>query len=369
MPSLNVLVIDDSATNRLIVRKMLQDGEATVLLAATGKEGTEMAIEHRPDVIVLDVVLPDADGMDLCRQWHKDPRLADIPVLLISGERLADEDRAAGLRSGALGYLLKPFSDIELLAQVHLLDQLGRTHQKLKRRNAELEASNRELEQFAYVVSHDLKEPLRTISGYCDLLGRRYGDQLDEKAGGYVKLAVRGALRMQRLIDDLLAYSHVGKTNRPMEDVDLAEVLAEVMAGLEAAVEEGQATVEVGDLPTVRGNRLMLTQLFQNLLGNAIKFRGESPPVVRIVASQTNGRWQIWVADNGIGIESRHFDRIFGVFQRLHQKEEYSGTGIGLAICRKIVDYHGGRIWPESEPGKGTTFHIELPARSSPLDE
>ncbi len=365
MSNLRVLAVDDSKTNRVILKNFLEADHAEVFLAETGAEGTALAREHRPDVIVLDVVLPDADGVELCREWRTDPELMDIPVLLISGERIADEDRAEGLRSGALGYLLKPFTDIGLLSQVHLLHQLAQTHKQLKNRNAELEASNQELEQFAYVVSHDLKSPLRTITGYCKLLAKHCAEQFDTKAGDLMQIVLGGTDRMQQLIDDLLTYSRVGRIGQAVEAVDLAETLNHVVDNLDAAIEESGATIDIDALPVVGGSPLQRDQLFQNLIDNAIKFQGEDPPRIHISAQQTEERWQVTVADNGIGIEAKYFDEIFGVFQRLHTREEYAGTGIGLALCQKIVHHQGGRLWVESEPGKGSKFHVELSSQQS----
>jgi len=367
MGGLQVLLIEDSATSRVLVQGFLQAAGVTTFVAEDGTTGTAMLREHRPDVVVLDVVLPDADGVELCRQWHKDPDLKDVPVLLISGERLADEDRAAGLRSGAMGYLLKPFSDVELLAQVHLLYQLGQTHRQLKDRNAELERSNRELEEFAHIVSHDLKEPLRTVTGHCRMLTKCLLSRLDEQSEAFLAAIAGGAERMQKLIDDLLAYSRVGRTDRPFESVDLNDLLARVLANLDAAVTESGATVRIDELPVVWANRLLLGQLFQNLASNALKFRSERPPVLDVTAEPAGDLVKITVADNGIGIDHRHFEWIFGIFQQAPTEKKYPGTGMGLALCRKIVAYHGGRLWLESELGEGTRFHVELPTGTASL--
>ena len=361
MDGLRVLLIEDSATSRALVQGFLQAADVTTVVAEDGTTGTAMLREHLPDVVVLDVVLPDADGVELCRQWQREPELKDIPVLLISGERLADEDRAAGLRSGAMGYLLKPFSDVELLAQIHLLHQLGQTHRQLKQRNTELERSNRELEEFAYIVSHDLKEPLRTVTGHCRMLTKCLFSHLDEQSEAFLAAIAGGAERMQKLIDDLLTYSRVGRADRPLETVDLNDLLTRVLANLDAAVTESGANVCVDELPVLSANRLMLGQLFQNLIDNALKFCGEQPPVVDVAAEPVGEMARITVADNGIGIDPRHFEWIFGIFQQAPTEKKYPGTGMGLALCRKIVECHGGRLWIESELGKGTKFHVELP--------
>jgi PAS domain S-box-containing protein len=225
----------------------------------------------------------------------------------------------------------------------------------------ELERSNRELEQFAYVASHDLQEPLRMISSYTQLLARRYEDQLDDKAKKYIDYAVDGAVRMQRLINDLLAYSRVSTQGKTLKEIDSHAALGEAIRNLANTIEENRATVINDDLPTVRADATQLGQLFQNLIGNAIKFRGADLPRIRISACDLGLEWRFAVVDNGIGVDEQYAEKVFVIFQRLHTRQEYPGTGIGLAICKRIVERHGGRIWFESEPGKGSTFYFTLP--------
>ncbi|SPT52034.1 sensor histidine kinase [Actinomadura madurae] len=239
----------------------------------------------------------------------------------------------------------------------------------LNEQTEELRRSNAELEQFAYVASHDLQEPLRKVASFCQMIERRYGDQLDERGRQYIAFAVDGAKRMQALINDLLSFSRVGRMSRPEEAVALDEVARQALDNLATLREETGAEVDVAGLPEVPGDRTQLTQLFQNLVGNAIKFRRpDAPPRVTIGVRRDGDEWVFHCTDNGIGIEPRYADRIFLIFQRLHPRDEYTGTGIGLALCKKIVEYHGGRIWlgtdgPEDTPG--TTFHWTLPARPS----
>jgi hypothetical protein len=226
-----------------------------------------------------------------------------------------------------------------------------------------LQRSNNELEQFAYVASHDLQEPLRMVASYCQLIERRYAEVLGEEGKEFVAYAVDGATRMQALINDLLSYSRVGRQDGPLIATDCNSVLQHVLVNLSRAVEESGATVSVGDLPVVMGDASQLTRLFQNLIGNAIKFRGDRRPEIAVGAERDGEKHRFWVQDNGIGIEARHTERVFQIFQRLHSREEYEGTGIGLAVCRRIVERHGGIITLESEPGVGTTFSFTLPAR------
>jgi light-regulated signal transduction histidine kinase (bacteriophytochrome) len=227
----------------------------------------------------------------------------------------------------------------------------------------DLARSNEELQQFAYVASHDLQEPLRMVASYTQLLARRYRGKLDADADEFIAYAVEGVNRMQRLIQDLLTYSRVGTRGREFKPCETAPVVRRVVENLQTMLDETKGEVKVGPLPAVLADESQLTQLFQNLLANALKFHGQVPPYVE-VAAEPQGRdtWRFTVRDNGLGIDPQYFERIFIIFQRLHGREEYPGTGIGLAICKKIVERHGGRIGVESRPGEGSTFWFTLPA-------
>jgi PAS domain S-box-containing protein len=237
------------------------------------------------------------------------------------------------------------------------------TQDELARQARELARSNAELEQFAYVASHDLQEPLRMVSSYTQLLAKRYQGQLGPDADRFIAYAVDGVTRMQQLINDLLAYSRVRTKGKEFEPTDCQTALDGVLANLQAAISESGAVITQDALPVVMADGWQVMQLFQNLIGNAIKFHGEAPPRVHISAERQGSDWILSVRDNGIGIESEYVDRIFLIFQRLHSRCAYSGTGIGLAICKRIVERHGGRIWVESQPGRGSTFFFTFPER------
>jgi len=330
-------------------------------------------VQHKPEELVgrefIDYVCPDDRTMAL-DQYRR--RLAgetssyEVRLIGHDGDEVLVEVNAALAMYGG------EQADIVLVRDVTERRQAER---RLLETLAELKRSNEELEQFAYVASHDLQEPLRMVSNYVDLLRRRYRTKLDGQADKYIDYAAGGAKRMQALITDLLTFSRAGRREWQTTRVDLNQVFQRALCNLEAAIGEAGAEVTSSTLPTVAGDELALVQLFQNLIDNGIKFRSKEPPAVRVEA-ETRGRGDaetrghgdaetgfvtIRVSDNGIGIEPRHAERVFRLFQRLHTAEEYPGTGIGLAVCKRIVERHGGRIWVESGSGKGTTFSFTLP--------
>ena len=250
-----------------------------------------------------------------------------------------------------------------LMARREAEEGLRDAHRELEQKAAELSRSNDELQQFAYVASHDLQEPLRMISSYTQLLGRRYGDRFDENAKEFMGFIVEGAGRMKQLIEDLLAYSRVGTKGREFRAFSAESAFEKALANLRTTAERAGADVTHDRLPVITGDEGQLAQVFQNLIGNAIKFRGDEAPRIHVSSRFADGEWVFAVRDNGIGFDAQYADRIFLVFQRLHNRSEYPGTGIGLAICKKIVDRHGGRIWVDSRPGTGSTFFFSIPEK------
>ena len=281
--------------------------------------------------------------------------------------RVADGDLDHEVRGTGSPDLARLGTDVDAM-RVRILGELAHLNAAtadLERQAAELARSNADLEQFAYVASHDLQEPLRKVSGFCQLLQKRYGGQLDERADEYIRYAVDGAKRMQDLINDLLAFSRLGRTTAAFAPVDLQAVVDDVVRVLDDAIAGAGAEVTVGDLPVVQGDRRLLGAAFQNLIGNALKFRSEDAPIVGVSASldgsTDDGEWIVTVSDNGIGIDPDYGDQIFVIFKRLHGRTEYPGTGIGLALVKKIVEYHGGRVWLDPTPDTGSTFKLALP--------
>ncbi len=281
---------------------------------------------------------------------HRDES-GKIRYLSISGQPFFDEEgRFKGYRGVGKDITRRKLDEAAL----------REAHDELEIKARELSRSNEELQQFAYVASHDLQEPLRMISSYTQLLERRYADKLDANAREFMDFIVDGAARMKQLIEDLLAYSRVGTRGREFQATSSGAALAKALANLRAAQEASGATVTHEEMPEVRADGAQLTQIFQNLVGNAMKFRGPEAPRIHVSAQTRDEVWVFTVQDNGIGLDPQYADRIFMMFQRLHNKAEYPGTGIGLAIVKKIVERHGGRIWVDSEPGKGSTFGFTI---------
>ncbi|CAJ59326.1 putative two-component sensor protein [Frankia alni ACN14a] len=295
-------------------------------------------------------------------------------------EQVAADARTVA--SGRLDHVVEPAGppdmialagDVESMRQ-QLLSELGvaRAARIAVETQAEvLQRSNRDLEQFAYVASHDLQEPLRKVASFCQLLERRYGDKLDERGTQYIAFAVDGAKRMQQLINDLLAFSRVGRSTDGFVEIALGDVLGRATTTLSLSIESLQAEVTADELPVVRGDPVLLTQLLTNLIGNALKFRGDEIPRVHVSAVERAEDWEFACADNGIGIDPEYAEKIFVIFQRLHGRDVYEGTGIGLALCRKIVEFHGGRIWLDATVEHGTTFRFTLPKQAllAPMSE
>ena len=246
--------------------------------------------------------------------------------------------------------------------------ELEAANAELAATTARLERSNEELQRFATVASHDLREPLRVVSGFADLLARRHADNLGPDGQRFVEAITGGVARMDEMISDLLAYARAGRIDQPLESVDASEVVTDTLAGLDRAIADAGAQVEVEPLPMVKGNPAALRQLFQNLIANAIKFVDDGPPRVRIWAAEVPEGWRFTIRDNGIGIEPQQAEKIFGMFTRLHGSEQYPGTGVGLAVCQRIVDVHGGRIWVEPAPGGGSQFMFTIARAPKPDD-
>ena len=501
--AIKILVVDDQPSNLRFLSELLTAQGYQVYRAICGKLALNAAIANCPDLILLDIRMPEMNGYEVCRRLKSTPETAQIPVIFLS---VLDDinDKLQAFQVGGADYIAKPFQVEEVLARIDNQVGMQKLQQQLKEQNAQLQQSqsllasilnssldgvaaysavrnsqrdiidfqwllvnraaekisdrplneivgkyllaeypqirksglfdlyvsvvetgetvdqeffykgdrdisawlhivvvklndglavtfrnitdrklaqelleasletqtryaeeltrsNAELEQFAYVASHDLQAPLGTINGYAQLLERRCHNQLDSEGNKFIGHILNSCVRMQALIDDLLEYSRVGRSQKSFDLIDCNLVFEDACANLQLAIRKNQASVTRGDLPRVIGDSFQLLQLFQNLIGNAIKYRSSEPPLVIFGISRQEDNWVFSVQDNGIGIAEQHYQRIFQIFQRLHSQTEYSGTGIGLAICQRIVDRHGGRLWVESEPDRGSTFYFSVP--------
>jgi signal transduction histidine kinase len=418
----NILVVDDTPENLRLLSTMLTQRGYAPRCVINGQMALRACNSNPPDLILLDIMMPEMNGYEVCQHLKSETKTREIPVIFISAK---DEvfDKVNAFAVGAVDYISKPFQFEEVLARIesHLtlrklqkqlkeqnvllqeeissrlavekilheknqilqqeissrraveialqdqnlllqqeINHRERAESALLKSNQELARSNAELEQFAYVASHDLQAPLATIASYAQLLEKRYKDQLDSQAHKFIGNIVQGCTRMQTLIDDLLEYSRVGRSQKPFQPIDCNQVIEQAIANLQGVISDTQAVITYSELPVVTGDISQLIQLFQNLIGNAIKYRKSKSPAVCIAVCKQENNWLFSVSDNGIGIAAQHQERIFQIFQRLHTQKEYSGTGIGLAICQKIVERHGGSIWVESEPGQGSIFHFTI---------
>jgi len=343
-----VLVIEDSTIDYRVIESRLEKARGIdfhITHAERLADGLECLAREGVDIVLLDLMLPDSQGLETVRSVRAEA--PGVPIVVLTS---AEDERTAfsAIRQGAQDYLIKREVDTNLLV-------------RSARYAIERQRLLKELERFAHVAAHDLQEPLRTLSGFCKLLRDTYRGKLDDQADEWLEFVIEGARRMSGLIQDLLGYSRIGLRDDPVDPTDCTVVLDEAVQNLLAAIEENGAVVTHDDLPILMGVRAQLVQLFQNLIGNAIKYRGDQQPCVHVTVERKDREWLFSVRDNGIGIAAEHLDRIFQIFKRLHGRDQYSGTGVGLAICKKIVELHGGRIWAESDPGIGSVFSFTMP--------
>jgi signal transduction histidine kinase len=366
----HVLVVDDSHAELRLVCDILRNEGFNVIGCESAGEALEHVKQRDFGVAVVDLCLPDLTGTQLLEEIRA--RDEEVRMIIYTGAATYDSMREA-FNLGAFAYLEKLDNPEELVRHVRRAchERVDRyaldLEQAVAARTEELARSNQELDTFASVVAHDLRSPLLTISGYCQLLLEEFGDRFDATATDYCSQITSGAARMNRLIEDLLEYSRAARCQRLLQPVPMDSVLVQVKANLEASIRECGARIEVRPLPVVQGDTTQLVQLFQNLIGNAVKFRRAQDPWVRVTAVPNGALWRFAVEDNGIGIEEEYFNVIFQTFQRA-QGRRYPGSGIGLAVCKKIVDRHGGRIWLDSTLGEGTTFYLTLPRGSTDGD-
>jgi signal transduction histidine kinase len=373
--NVKILLVDDKKENLLSLSLTLENKEYTFVEANSGKEALKILLKEQDFAIILmDVQMPVLTGLETAEMIRQSEKLKYIPIIFLTAGNHTTDNIFKGYKAGAVDYMFKPYIPEVLRAKVDVFVDLYKKKQELtiqrerlenlniqlEQRSNDLEKNIQELEKFAYVASHDLQEPLRTITSYIQLLQKKFKGELDGEAMEFMEFIVGGSRRMKTLINDLLEYSRVNRIETSLELVDFNFVMKEVFQNLNNSIKNSKAVIEVGSLPTIRSRRIQMIQLFQNLIGNSIKFRSERDPVIKISAEKKEGFYLFAIEDNGIGIKKEYSTKIFEIFQRLHSMQHYPGTGIGLAICMKIVQKLGGEIWCESEPGKGAIFYFTL---------
>jgi len=404
--AVEVLVAEDSATQAEQLKHLLEEQGYAVSVASDGKQALDAALRRRPTLVVSDIVMPEMDGYAFCKALKADPGLRDVPVILLTSLS-SIQDIAAGLECGADNFIRKPYEPRNLLSRIDYIlsnlelrksrrTQLGleiwlagkkhfitsereqildllvssyeeavRVNEELKQREKELEAANRELESFSYTVSHDLRSPLRAIDGFSQMLEQDHGGALDGEGRRLLRTIRERALRMGELIDDLLELSRLGRKPLATAEIDMTALAGEALRELQASAATTPAKCVIDPLPPALGDPSLMRQVWINLLSNALKYSGRREQPVVNVSGRAEGTENVYqVRDNGTGFDMRYYDKLFGVFQRLHDTAEFPGTGVGLAIVQRVVARHGGRVWAQGKVNEGASFSFALPRRA-----
>jgi signal transduction histidine kinase len=370
-PDPALLLVDDRPDNLLALEAVLEPLGHRLVRARSGEEALRHLLSDEVAVIVLDVQMPGLDGFETAAAIKGRERTQDIPIIFLTALSREPEHRLRGFATGAVDYIFKPVEPELLRAKVAVFVELHLSARRLKEqgellagRTAELERSNADLEQFSYIASHDLQEPLRVITGYLELLADELDGSLSATARGWIERASSSAERMEALVSDLLLYARAGAGSFTPEAVDLDEVVAAARADLGMLVKETDADIGSDRLGPALGSPIELRRVFQNLLANAIKYRSDAAPTVRVSAERTPGWLTVRVSDNGIGVPEGDLRRVFGMFERV-EGQPYPGTGLGLAVCRRLIERAGGQIWMERNRSRGVTVTFTLPAVAS----
>jgi signal transduction histidine kinase len=358
----NILVVDDRRENLLATDKILRHLNAAVFCANSGNEALSLVLRHRFAVVLLDVQMPEMDGFETAVLMQEHESMHNVPIIFVTA--ISKEERYAtqAAEIGAVDYIFKPINPEILKSKVKVYLDLYVQREQILILNSSLQQSNEELERFAYICSHDMQEPARMMNSYAGMLDEKYGNVLDERGRRYLRFITNSAHHMQKMILDILAFSRVGREELKMEPVDCNQSLEVALAKFEDVITEKNARISYNSLPTITTSSTLMQVLFQNLIGNALKFQdGLKTPQIDIRCEVRDGFWRFCVEDNGIGIDPHLHERVFAIFQRLHRKEDYPGTGIGLSTCKKLIELCNGKIWFESAPGQGAQFFFKLP--------
>lgn len=372
--SATILIIDDKAANIHTLETLLEQDGRNFIHATSGKEGLKLALSHSVDLIFLDVQMPEMDGFEVAQILKSNNKTKNIPIIFASAEMKERQSIMKGFEEGAVDYLSKPLDPELTKAKVSVLLQLQLQRKELIEKNrsleiaegqikkhlSDLEALNKELESFSYSVSHDLRAPLRSIIGYSRALNEDFGDKLGDEGKRLLNIIQENSNRMNKLIDDLLEFSRLGRKQIIKTEVDMNAIVQNVLSNIVSPPDN--AHIDINSLSPVYGDPSLLTQVWINLISNAVKYSSKKPSPKVEIASQKNEREVTYiVSDNGAGFDMEYADKLFKVFQRLHSANEFEGTGVGLALVHKIVTRHGGRVWAEGRKEEGATFYFALP--------
>ncbi|TSA40853.1 MAG: hybrid sensor histidine kinase/response regulator [Betaproteobacteria bacterium] len=358
-----ILIVDDRKENLVALRQVLSGLDAEIVEATTGNQALAATLDHEFAVAILDVQMPEMDGYELAELLRSDPKSKRIPIVFLTAEMREEHDVFKGYETGAVDYIVKPFNPLILLSKVNVFLELDRQSRELRSHKALLENANKELEAFSYSVSHDLQAPLRAIVGFSRIMLEEYSPKLDDEGRRLLDVIAANSQKMGQLIDDLLAFSRLSHQQIAFAPVDLAALADDVFSELKSTEKGQRIEFKIGALPAAFGDRSMLRQVLQNLLANAIKFtRPRTKARIEFGGQAAIGETIYYVKDNGVGFNMEYAHKLFGVFQRLHGSEEFEGTGVGLAIVKRIVSRHGGRVWAKSAAKGGATFYFSLPS-------
>lgn len=361
-PQPNILIVDDRKENLLATEKVLKPLRANIFKASSGNEALSLMLRVRFAVVLLDVQMPEMDGFETAMLMQEHESMKGTPIIFVTAISKEEKYATQAAEIGAVDYIFKPINSDILKSKVKVYLDLYVQREQILKLNAGLRQSNEELERFAYVCSHDMQEPVRMMNSYAKILEEHCAGSLDEAALKYLRFIAGNAHRMQKMIQDILTFSRVGREEASVEKVDCNQIANETLREFETVIAQKEARVAFDVLPVLETNPTLIRVLFQNLIGNALKFQdGNRKPEVHIRAARDGNGWRFHVRDNGIGIDPAFNDKVFTIFKRFHRKEDYPGTGIGLSTCQKFIRLHGGAIGFESQPGEGSDFFFTVP--------
>jgi two-component system, sensor histidine kinase and response regulator len=366
----NVLLVDDKPENLLVLEELLKQPDRRFIRAGSGNEALRVLLKHDVAVVLLDVQMPGMDGYETAQLMRGAGTTRSVPIIFLTAGDRGEEGAFRGYEVGAVDFLYKPVNPMLLRNKVDVFVELHRRNHGLRTLNAALERTSAalhekvaDLENVNRTISHDLRAPLRSIVGFTSILAETLQGQLDEEGEHCLRRIILAGERMGRMLDDLYNLLRLSAAEEGFRPIDCGEVLRDTLENLRGDIEATSTEVTSGPLPTVRANAMLLGQIFQNLIVNAIKFRGADQPRIHVIAEQEPAGWRLGIRDNGIGIPDEARERIFGLFDRLGG-DSLPGTGVGLALCKRAVEKHGGRIWVDSRAGAGSTFYFTIPNRS-----